>query len=103
VLIHRVWHLQVQNRPYGFNVPYRKFFRSFEAIVSRYHGRPHWAKAHQLRPEALRKLYPRFNDFVQVLEAVDPNGMFRNEYVRRHIFGMTGHQVDDRLFKPANK
>jgi L-gulonolactone oxidase len=83
-------------RPYGFNVPYRKLFEHFEDIVSRHYGRPHWAKAHHMRPRTLRKLYSRFDDFISVLEEVDPNGMFRNEYIQRHIFGKEGH---DRVFK----
>jgi L-gulonolactone oxidase len=56
-------------------------------------------KAHHLRPETLRKLYPRFDDFVQVLEVLIPNGMFRNEYVQRHIFGKRGPEVHGRVFK----
>jgi len=89
----------VQYKPYGFNVPYRKLFERFENIVSRHGGRPHWAKAHRLRPNALRKLYPHFDDFVRVLEDVDPHGMFRNEYVSRHIFGYAGQNLDARVFK----
>ncbi|KAF7980401.1 hypothetical protein HWV62_38208 [Athelia sp. TMB] len=89
----------VQYKPYGLNVPYRLLFQRFEAILSRHGGRPHWAKAHHLRPETLRKLYPKFDDFVQLLENVDPQGMFRNEYVQRHIFGKQGHDVDARVFK----
>jgi L-gulonolactone oxidase len=88
------------DRPYGFNVPYRKLFQRFETIVSRHTGRPHWAKAHHLRPQALRKLYPHFDDFVRVLEDHDPQGRFRNEYVTRHIFGGVGSRVDERVFKP---
>ncbi|KAF8890666.1 gulonolactone oxidase Lgo1 [Infundibulicybe gibba] len=86
----------VQYKPYGFNVPYRKLFDGFERIMTRHQGRPHWAKAHQLRPNTLRKLYPRFGDFVQVLQEVDPRGMFRNEYVQRHILG---RPVGGRVFK----
>jgi len=86
----------IQYRPYNFNVPYRKLFATFEAIVSRHEGRPHWAKAHDLQPEALRRLYPHFDSFVRVLEEFDPNGMFRNEYVQRHIFG---RPVGARVFK----
>jgi len=36
-----------------------------------------------------------------VLEDVDPNGVFRNEYVRRHIFGAQGPEVHGRVFKPS--
>jgi len=80
-------------------VPYRVLFERFEAILMRHGGRPHWAKAHHLRPDTLRVLYPRFDDFVALLETVDPTGLFRNEYVSRHIFGHTGPQFDARVFK----
>jgi L-gulonolactone oxidase len=87
--------LLILTRPYGFKVPYRKLFERFEQIVLRHGGRPHWAKAHRMRPDNLRSLYPRFDDFVQVLEDIDPQGLFRNEYIARHIFGS---KVDDRVF-----
>lgn len=77
-------------------MPYRKLFADFEAIVSRHQGRPHWAKTHPLNPHDLRQLYPQFDDFVRVLQDVDPSGMFRNEYIQRHIFGQL---VDGRTFK----
>lgn len=89
----------VQYKPYGFNVPYRKLFAHFEAILGQHGGRPHWAKAHGLRPDALRRLYPHFDDFVRVLQEVDPKGMFRNEYVQRHIFGREEKEFDGRVFK----
>ena len=81
-------------RPYGFEVPYEELFRGFEDIVIRHGGRPHWAKAHNMRPDDLRALYPRFDDFVRVLDEVDPQGMFRNEYVQRHIYGQQGDTAD---------
>jgi len=66
-------------------------------------GRPHWAKAHPLKPEDLKRRYPRFEDFVQVLHQVDPHGMLRNSYIQRHIFGMQGPQFDSAVFKPRNR
>ncbi|KAJ3519214.1 hypothetical protein NM688_g9333 [Phlebia brevispora] len=89
----------IQYKPYGLNVPYRKLFERFEAIMTHHSGRPHWAKAHHLRPNDLRALYPRFDDFVRVLQDVDPNGLFRNPYVERHLFGKQGAQYDGRVFK----
>ncbi|KAF8637154.1 hypothetical protein AX17_003058 [Amanita inopinata Kibby_2008] len=86
----------VQYKPYGYNVPYRQLFEAFEAIVSRYQGRPHWAKAHRLQPHDLRRLYTRFDDFLQVIEEFDPCGIFRNEYIQRHLFGQP---VGSRVFK----
>ncbi|KAK7035356.1 D-arabinono-1,4-lactone oxidase [Paramarasmius palmivorus] len=86
----------VQYKPYGFAVPYRKLFEGFERILSSHQGRPHWAKAHRFRPEDLRRAYSRFDSFVNVLDEVDPKGVFRNEYINRHIFG---HPVDARVHK----
>ncbi|KAF7351827.1 FAD-binding PCMH-type domain-containing protein [Mycena venus] len=85
-----------QYKPYGFNVPYRRFFAGYEAIVARHGGRPHWAKAHHYAPDTLRKLYPHFDDFVRLIHEVDPDGIFRNEYVRRHVLG---EGVGERVFK----
>jgi len=89
----------VQYKPYGFNVPYRQLFQRFESIMIRYGARPHWAKAHGLRPDALSLLYPRFKSFLEVLNDVDPEGVFRNEYVSRHLFGATGARFSERIFK----
>ncbi|KAJ7151809.1 D-arabinono-1,4-lactone oxidase-domain-containing protein [Mycena crocata] len=85
-----------QYKPYGLNVPYRRFFAGFEAIVARHGGRPHWAKAHHFAPDTLRRLYPHFDDFVRVIGEVDPQGVFRNEYVQRHVLGQP---VGERVFK----
>ena len=52
-----------------------------------------------MRPDRLRALYPRFDDFRRLLEDVDPKGLFRNEYVSRHIFGHKGAGFDERVFK----
>ncbi|PFH44640.1 hypothetical protein AMATHDRAFT_168258, partial [Amanita thiersii Skay4041] len=86
----------VQYKPFGYNVPYRKLFHGFETIMSRHQGRPHWAKAHHLQSGNLRKLYPHFDDFVRTLEKYDSYGLFRSEYIQRHIFGMP---INGRFFK----
>ncbi|KAI0651302.1 L-gulonolactone/D-arabinono-1,4-lactone oxidase [Trametes meyenii] len=93
------WIGLVQYKPYGLNVPYRKFFAQFEELMIKYGGKPHWAKTHPLGPAALRALYPRFDDFVRVLGEVDPRGTFRNPYVQRHIFGNDAGENGPRVFK----
>ena len=72
------------------------YFDHFEHVVFKHGGRPHWAKAHKLKPDDLRKLYPKFDDFRSVLGRVDAKGVFRSEYVQRHVFG---GDVDPRVFK----
>ncbi|KAF8488900.1 L-gulonolactone D-arabinono-1,4-lactone oxidase [Gautieria morchelliformis] len=90
------WIGLVQYKPYNFPVPYRRYFQGFTDIVAQHKGRPHWAKEHTFRSEGLRRLYPRFDDFLQLIREVDPHGIFRNEYVRRHFFD---EEVSARIFK----
>ncbi|RPD77041.1 L-gulonolactone/D-arabinono-1,4-lactone oxidase [Lentinus tigrinus ALCF2SS1-7] len=89
----------IQYKPYGLNVPYRKLFSRFEQTLIHHGGKPHWAKTHPFGPEQLRQRYEHFDDFVKVLEQVDPHGMFRNPYVQRHIFGKKGAEYGQRVFK----
>lgn len=65
-----------------------------------YEGRPHWAKAHDLSPNNLRALYPKFDDFVQLMQSYDPKGLFCNEYIRRHLLGM---DVGDGVFRSSGR
>lgn len=67
--------------------------------MMRYGARPHWAKAHRLRPDGLSLLYPRFESFRELLTTIDPDGVFRNEYISRHIFGATDARFGTRVFK----
>lgn len=97
-LVGRRTHLLL-TRPYGLPVPYRVLFERFERIVIRHGGRPHWAKPHSLRPDALSALYPRFEAFRELLQTIDPGEVFRNEYVSRHVFGKTGEGFGERVFK----
>ncbi|PWN47438.1 hypothetical protein IE53DRAFT_413039 [Violaceomyces palustris] len=87
------------NRPYNMPVRYRSLFAKFENLMRHYAGRPHWAKAHTCSPQELETLYPHWADFKQTRETYDPEGVFLNPYVRRHIVGQIGDQVDSRVFK----
>ncbi|THH28179.1 hypothetical protein EUX98_g6006 [Antrodiella citrinella] len=109
------WIGLIQYKPYGLPVPYRALFAHFESIVTQHGGRPHWAKAHPLRPRDLRRLYPSdldvphaqpgktprrgFTDFVDVLTRVDPEGLLRNPYIDRHLFGIEDDASGERVFK----
>ncbi|KAJ7145827.1 D-arabinono-1,4-lactone oxidase-domain-containing protein [Mycena epipterygia] len=86
----------VQYKPYNLPTRYRALFAEFEAILAAHGGRPHWAKAHHLDARATRALYPQFGKFLKVVEEVDPTGVFRNEYIERHLMGGAG---DGREYK----
>ena len=64
-------------------MPYRAYFDAIEAIFQRYEGRPHWGKMHTLTAVTLATRYPRWNDFLRVRAALDPHGVFLNDYLRR--------------------
>jgi len=63
------------------------FFKAVEPIFRRYGGRPHWGKLHSLGPQELAALYPHWDDFLEVRQAMDPEGRFLNTYLRE-LFGV---------------
>jgi FAD-linked oxidoreductase len=66
----------------GVELPHQAFFREVEAIFRAHDARPHWGKWHSHRATELRALYPRWDDFQRVRQAMDPQGVFMNAYVR---------------------
>ncbi|KAJ1729997.1 D-arabinono-1,4-lactone oxidase [Coemansia biformis] len=75
----------IMYRPYHAPVPYKRYWRAFEDIMRAHQGRPHWAKAHTMTYRDLVDAYPRLSDFSGLREACDPDGIFVNDYIRRHI------------------
>lgn len=67
-------------------LPYRDFFDDIEPIFLEAGGRPHWGKIHNLSADSLRTLYPRFDDFLALREALDPHHTFTNPHLDR-LFG----------------
>ncbi|MCR8644211.1 FAD-binding protein [Paenibacillus sp. N1-5-1-14] len=62
-------------------MPYKDYFTTLENIFLRHGGRPHWGKLHSLRESELNRLYPKFEDFLEVRRILDPDGLFSNDYV----------------------
>jgi FAD/FMN-containing dehydrogenase len=62
------------------HVPY---FREVERIMRAHEGRPHWGKVHTLTAADLAPSYPRFGDFLEMRERIDPDRVFSNAYLRR--------------------
>lgn len=57
-----------------------------EAALEPFEPRPHWGKLHTLSARTIRSRYPRFGDFVALADRYDPEGRFRNDYLRE-LFG----------------
>jgi len=62
---------------------FKEYFDAMEEVFQHYDGRPHWGKMHTMRTEHIRAAYPRLDDFLQVRNELDPNGLFLNDYVRQ--------------------
>ena len=63
--------------------PYESYFQQVADIMDSYGGRPHWGKMHYLNAAQLCERYPRWEEFQELRAALDPDGIFRNEYVDR--------------------
>jgi FAD-linked oxidoreductase len=66
---------------------YEPYFRGAEAIFRSYGGRPHWGKMHSLSARELAPLYPRWDDFQRLRQALDPRGVFMNPLLTRLFVG----------------
>ena len=65
---------------------YLPYFSSVAEIMAKYSGRPHWGKMHFLTHEELSALYPRWNEFLEVRDQLDPTRTFHNGYLDQ-VFG----------------
>lgn len=61
-----------------------------EHALARFDPRPHWGKLFTMPPEVIRTSYEKLPQFVALLERHDPDGKFRNAFLRRSIFGGAG-------------
>lgn len=61
----------------------RTFFNEVEKALRQFSGRPHWGKIHNLDSVDLASLYPQWNEFAEVRQALDPDGHFTNSYLER--------------------
>ncbi|MFJ9037718.1 D-arabinono-1,4-lactone oxidase [Streptomyces sp. NPDC102406] len=63
--------------------PYQRYFTAAERIFTAHEGRPHWGKMHTRDAEYLRQAYPRFGEFTELRDRLDPDRLFGNAYLRR--------------------
>ncbi|MGF6201002.1 D-arabinono-1,4-lactone oxidase [Pseudomonas laurylsulfatiphila] len=64
-----------------YQMDHHNFFAAIEPIFWKYNGRPHWGKLHTLNAKNLQPLYPRWQEFIQVRQALDPSGKFLNAHL----------------------
>lgn len=69
-------------------MPHKEYFAAIERILLSYGGRPHWGKLHTLKADQLSKLYPRWNEFMDVRRRLDANGVLLNPYLKS-LFGIS--------------
>ncbi|WP_069464667.1 D-arabinono-1,4-lactone oxidase [Actinacidiphila rubida] len=62
---------------------YQRYFTAVERIMVAAGGRPHWGKIHTRDAEYLSGVYPRFGEFTQLRDRLDPERLFTNSYLRR--------------------
>lgn len=67
----------------GHRDAHESYFEAVEQVMRAYGGRPHWGKMHSLGVEELATLYPAFESFLDVRDAMDPNRLFVNPYLER--------------------
>jgi FAD-linked oxidoreductase len=67
-------------------LPYADYFRLFESIATSVGGRPHWGKLHTRDASYFSSVYPRFADFLQIRDSLDPSRRFANPYLTQ-VFG----------------
>lgn len=85
-------------------MPYERYFRAVEEVYQPYQGRPHWGKMHTLDAATLASRYPRWDDFRRVRAALDPHGLFLNDYLRTLLDAgspVTSPDADPALRSPA--
>jgi FAD/FMN-containing dehydrogenase len=58
------------------------YFRASEEIFKSFSGRPHWGKVQYLDCTTFAARHPRWGDWWKSRDAVDPDGIFLNEYLR---------------------
>jgi alditol oxidase len=65
----------------------RELLPALEAVLAPFDPRPHWGKLSTMDPHAIRASYPRLPEFTALVDRLDPDGTFQNDYVRRVVLG----------------
>ncbi|MDH5422248.1 MAG: FAD-binding protein [Acidimicrobiia bacterium] len=65
---------------------YWPYLRACDSLFAEFGGRPHWGKLHFMTADRLARLFPRYENFLEVRRRFDPNGVFLNDHLQP-LFG----------------
>ena len=65
---------------------YWPYLRACDSLFAEFSGRPHWGKLHFMTADRLARLFPRYEDFLEMRHRFDPAGVFLNDHLRP-LFG----------------
>jgi xylitol oxidase len=57
-----------------------------EKELAPFHARPHWGKLFTTSPAALKGIYTKMPDFIELAKKYDPQAKFRNDFLNKNIF-----------------
>lgn len=58
-----------------------------ERVLAPFDARPHWGKLFLGGPQGVGPYYERFDDFVALLQRLDPEGVFGNDWLEVRVLG----------------
>lgn len=61
---------------------YQQIFSLVEPIFLKYQGRPHWGKLHTQTAKTLQNLYPKWDEFQQLRQQLDPSQKWLNPHLQ---------------------
>jgi len=64
----------------------RDFLPKLEQTLAPFEPRPHWGKLFTLQPSVLHSRYDRYRDFLALASQYDPEGKFRNTFMKENLF-----------------
>jgi xylitol oxidase len=65
----------------------RRVLAEVEAALAPFGARPHWGKLFLAEAAVIAPLYERAGDFARLAGRLDPDGVFANDWLRRHLLG----------------
>jgi D-arabinono-1,4-lactone oxidase len=77
-------------RPYNLDPPCRtRYYQAFEYLMRELGGKPHWAKNFETTGEEIESMYgDNLQQWREVRNEADPEGMFVGSWHRRYILGV---------------